>query len=54
VTHTALVKAGVPGDLIVGEGMSHCYLYDVALPEARDAYDIITRFFDAQLGAERE
>jgi acetyl esterase/lipase len=51
VTHTALVKAGVPGDLIVAEGMGHCFLYDVGLPESRDAYDIIARFFDEHLGA---
>jgi len=50
-THTELVKAGIPGDLIVGEGMGHCYLYDVGLPESRDVYEIITRFFDEHLGS---
>ena len=49
-THSQLVKAGVPGDLIVQEGMSHCYIYMPQLPEARDAYQTIVRFFRAHLG----
>ena len=44
-THTQLVKAGVPGDLIVGEGMSHCYIYVPQLPEAQDAWQTIVKFF---------
>jgi monoterpene epsilon-lactone hydrolase len=44
-THSQLVKARVPGDLIVGEGLGHCYIYSADLPEARDAYDTIVRFF---------
>jgi acetyl esterase/lipase len=50
-THTELVKAGAKGELIVGEGMSHCYIYQSNLPEARDAYDIIVRFFNQNLGS---
>lgn len=49
-THTELVKAGVDSQLIVGEGMGHCYIYDATTPEARDAYDIIVRFFGDHLG----
>lgn len=52
-THTALVKAGAKGDLIVGEGMGHCYIYRADMPEARDAYDIIVKFFNDHLGAKR-
>jgi acetyl esterase/lipase len=48
-THSQLVKAGVPGDLIVGEGMSHCYIYMSSLPEAQDAYQAIVRFFRTNL-----
>ena len=44
-THSQLIKAGVPGDLIVGEGLGHCYIYSADLPEARDAYDAIVGFF---------
>lgn len=49
-THTELVKAGVDSQLIVGEGMGHCYIYDATTPEARDAYGIIVHFFDEHLG----
>ncbi len=48
-THSQLVKAGVPGDLIVGEGMSHCFIYQSDLPEAQDAYQTIVRFFRKNL-----
>ncbi len=44
-TNSQLIKAGVRSTLIVGEGMGHCYYYNVALPEARDAYDAIISFF---------
>lgn len=49
-THSQLVKAGVPGDLIVGEGMGHCYMYFPMLPEAQDAYRTIIDFFRKNLG----
>ena len=44
-THSQLIKAGVPGDLIVGEGMSHCYIMMPQLPEAQDAWAAIVKFF---------
>ena len=43
--HSQLIKAGVPGDLIVGEGMSHCYILMASLPESQDAYQAIVKFF---------
>ena len=49
-THYQLLKAGVDADLIVGEGMGHCYLYDPDLPESREVYDLIVRFFRTHLG----
>jgi len=48
-THSQLVKAGVPGDLIVGEGLGHCYIYNSDLPEARDADQAIADFFRRNL-----
>src|SRR5262249_4133832 len=33
VTNTALLRAGVDSELIVGEGMGHCFLYNPDLPE---------------------
>ena len=49
-THSQLLKSGVRSELLVGEGMGHCYQYDVELPEARDAFDVIVRFFSEHLG----
>jgi acetyl esterase/lipase len=49
-THSLLVKAGVPGDLIVGEGLGHCYMYTPSLPESQDAYRAIVKFFKSNLG----
>jgi len=48
-THSQLIKAGVPGDLIVGEGLGHCYIYSADLPEAQDAYAAIVKFFQKNL-----
>ncbi|MET0360159.1 MAG: alpha/beta hydrolase [Sphingobium sp.] len=50
-TNNQLLKAGARSNLIVGEAMGHCHIYNSALPEARDAYDQIVRFFDANLGS---
>jgi monoterpene epsilon-lactone hydrolase len=44
-TNTQLLKAGVRSELIVGEGMGHCFIYQSSLPEARDAYQVIVSFF---------
>ena len=52
-THTELVKAGAKSDLIVGEGMGHCFINLPDLPEARDAFGIIVKFFNENLGAKR-
>lgn len=49
-THSQLVKAGVPGNLIVGEGLGHCYIYYSELPEAQDGYKAIVEFFRKNLG----
>jgi acetyl esterase/lipase len=49
VTNSALIKAGVPSTLIVGEGMGHCYIYQSNLPEARDAHQAIADFFRRHL-----
>lgn len=44
-TNSQLLKAGRRSTLIVGEGMGHCYLYSLQLPESRDAYAAIVSFF---------
>jgi epsilon-lactone hydrolase len=45
VTHSRLLEAGVKSQLIVGEGMGHCYIYEAQLPESQFAYRQIAKFF---------
>jgi acetyl esterase/lipase len=51
-THAQLVDAGVDADLHVWEGAYHCFVAggDPAVPEKRQAWQVITRFFDKHLG----
>jgi epsilon-lactone hydrolase len=49
-THSRLVKAGVDAELHVWEGMFHGFFYNPDVPESRDCYDVIVRFFDRHLG----
>ena len=49
VTHQRLVAAGVDADLHVYEGLSHYFYADTGLPEARDAFSVMARFFDRHL-----
>lgn len=49
VTHARLRKAGVNADLHVWEGLNHVFFYDPDLPESREVYELVARFFDAHL-----
>ncbi len=49
-THSRLVKAGVDAQLNVWEGMFHGFFYNPDVPESRDCYDVIVKFFDRYLG----
>ena len=49
-THSQLVKLGVDADLHVWEGLFHGFFYNPDVPESREAYDVIVRFFDKHLG----
>jgi acetyl esterase/lipase len=49
-THSLLVKAGVDADLHVWEGMFHGFFYNTDVPESRDCFDVIVKFFDRKLG----
>jgi epsilon-lactone hydrolase len=51
-THTQLVKAGVDADLHVWEGLFHGFFYDTDVPESRDCFDVIVKFFDRKLAAD--
>jgi acetyl esterase/lipase len=49
-THSQLVKLGVDAQLHVWEGLFHGFFYNPDVPESRDAYDVIVKFFDRHLG----
>jgi acetyl esterase/lipase len=49
-THALLVKQGVETDLHVWEGMFHGFFYNIDVPESRDCYDVVVKFFDRHLG----
>jgi acetyl esterase/lipase len=49
-THAQLVKNGVDADLHVWEGMFHGFFYNPDVPESRECYDVIVRFFADRLG----
>jgi len=48
-THSQLVKNGVAAELHVWEGLFHGFFYNPDVPESRDCYDTIIRFFDSRL-----
>lgn len=49
-THTQLVRVGVDAELHVWEGLFHGFFYNADVPESRQAYDVMLRFFDRKLG----
>jgi acetyl esterase/lipase len=50
-THSQLVKLGVDAELHVWEGMFHGFFYNPDVPESRECYDVIVKFFARHLGA---
>lgn len=44
-THRELVKAGASAELHLWDGLGHAFFYDATLPESREAFDVMTRFF---------
>jgi acetyl esterase/lipase len=49
-THAELVKQGVDAELHIWDGLGHGFFLDATLPESKDAYAIIFKFFDRHLG----
>jgi acetyl esterase/lipase len=49
-THLQLIKMGVEAELLVWEGLGHCFFDDPDQPNSRDAQDALVRFFDRHLG----
>jgi acetyl esterase/lipase len=49
-THEQLVKQGVDAELHVWEGLFHGFFYNADVPESRDAFAVMIKFFDSRLG----
>lgn len=49
-SHGRMVKAGAEADLHVWDGLFHGFFYNPDVPESREAYDVIVKFFDTRLG----
>lgn len=47
--HSQLVTLGVAADLHVWEGLGHAFFFDPDLPQSREVYEVVTKFFDAHL-----
>lgn len=48
-THRELIKAKIDADLHVWDGLDHCFFSNLALPEGREALDVMTNFFRTKL-----
>lgn len=48
--HRRLLGAGATADLVVFDGLWHAFLVFPDLPESKEAYALIARFFDRHLG----
>jgi len=46
----ALLRAGVQAELVVFDALPHAFWYNYDLPETREAFDIMARFFNKNLG----
>lgn len=49
VMHRRLLSAGADADLVMFDGLWHAHHVDTVLPEARETFDIMTRFFARHL-----
>ena len=52
-THSLLIANGVEAELHVWEGLGHGFQYDFSLPESREVFRTLARFFDTHLGRSR-
>ena len=48
-THQRLIGAGAASELHVYEGLTHYFFSDTGLPESRQVFNVISRFFDTRL-----
>ena len=52
-THRVLTRLGVEADLQLWDGLYHSFQVNPDMPESKEAYAVIVRFFDLHLGAKR-
>ncbi|MBV8629855.1 MAG: alpha/beta hydrolase [Silvibacterium sp.] len=50
ILHRHFLAAGVDAQLVLFEALPHAFWNDVNLPESREAYGIMAKFFDEKLG----
>lgn len=48
-SHNVLVRNGVEAELHVWDGLPHAFWYNSDLPESREVYDVIAKFFNRHL-----
>jgi acetyl esterase/lipase len=51
-TDTQLTKLGVDSELHIWDGLFHGFFYNADVPESKDAFGVMIRFFDKHLGSE--
>jgi len=49
-THEQMVRLGVETELHVWEGLFHGFFYNADVPESKDAFNVMIKFFDRHLG----
>ncbi len=49
-THEQMVNLGVEAELHVWEGLFHGFFYNADVPESKDAFNVMIKFFDRHLG----
>jgi monoterpene epsilon-lactone hydrolase len=49
-THQTLVRLGVDAELHVWDGLQHSFFTDIDLPESKEYFMVVGRFFDKHLG----
>jgi acetyl esterase/lipase len=49
-TERNLRKAGVEADLELWDGLGHCFFLDSDLPESKEMFEVVAKFFDRHLG----
>jgi acetyl esterase/lipase len=49
ILHRAFLRSGDDARLVVFEGLPHAFWNDISLPETKEAYGLMAKFFEQQL-----